>query len=134
MDKAQAIHNFWSSFGLPAYDETDLPEETINPSTGEEQPLRMPYITYRVATDSLGAVVSLSASLWYRSTSWAAISRKAEEIAEYIVNMQPPSIALDHGRLYLAKGTPFAQRMSEPSDNMIRRIYLNVQAEFLTAF
>ena len=123
MDKGQAIHNFWSGFNLRAYDERTLDEEA-----------EMPYITYSVSTDSIGSPISLTASLWYKSTSWAEISRKAEEIAEYIVNMQPPSIKLDEGRLYLAKGTPFAQRMSDPNDDTIRRIYLNVQAEFLTAY
>lgn len=123
MDKSQAIHNFWSSFNLPAYDERTVDDKAV-----------MPYITYGVSTDSIGTPISLSASLWYKSDSWSEISRKAEEIAEYIVNMQPPSIKLDKGRLYLAKGSPFAQRMSEPSDDTIRRIYLNVQAEFLTAY
>lgn len=122
MDKAQAIQNFWERFGLPAYNETTVPDDAV-----------MPYITYGISTDSIGNVVFLPASIWYRTTSWRDVSRKAEEIAEYIVNMQPPSIALDKGRLYLAKGTPFAQRMSDPDDT-VRRIYINLQAEFLTAY
>lgn len=122
-DKSQAIHAFWNSFDIPAYDENTVPQEA-----------GMPYITYEAATDSIDGGLSLSASLWYRSTSWAAISRKAEEIAECIVNMQPPSIKLDTGRLYIAKGTPFAQRMAEPDDDGVRRIVLNIQAEFLTAY
>jgi hypothetical protein len=36
--------------------------------------------------------------------------------------------------LYISKGSPFAQRMKEPSDDMVRRIYININAEFLTAF
>ena len=122
MDKAQAIHNFWSSFGLPAYDEQTVPDEAV-----------MPYITYMVETDSLEGMLTLPASIWYHSTSWAAVSRKAEEIAEYIVRQHPPAIKLDKGRLYLTKGTPFAQRMGDADDDMIRRIYLILNAEFLTA-
>lgn len=122
MDKAQALQNFWESFGLPAYDSTAVPDDA-----------QMPYITYSVATDSLDNVVNLSASLWYRSTSWASISQKAEEIAEAIIKMNPPAIALDNGRLYITKGTPFAQRMQD-EDDTVRRIYLNIQAEFLTAY
>lgn len=133
MDKAQAIQNFWESFGLPAFDETDVPDIVYNPSTGKEEPLQMPYITYHVSTDSIENIVALTASLWYKSTSWKEISQKAEEIAESIVKMYPPSIELDKGRLYLAKGTPFSQRMSDPDDT-VRRIFLNLEAEFLTAF
>lgn len=123
MDKAQAIHKFWSGFGLPAYD-----ENTVNPDA------ETPYITYEVKTDSLGNVVQMTASLWYHSDSWAEIQKKAEEIGEYIVKMYPASIELDNGRLYIAKGRPFAQRMGDPSDKRIRRIILTIQAEFLTAY
>lgn len=123
MDKAQAIQTFWESFGIPAYDETTVPSDAV-----------MPYITYAVNTDSLGNVVNMYASLWYHSTSWKDISEKTEQIARYIVGMNPPSIKFAGGRLYIAKGTPFAQRMADPNDDMIRRMYINIQAEFLSAF
>ena len=123
MDKAQALQNFWESFGIPAYEQTTVPDTAT-----------MPYITYSVSTDSLGNVVNMTASVWYHSTSWKDISIKTEQIAKRIVEMQPPAIKFDGGRLYIAKGTPFAQRMADPSDNMIRRMYINIQAEYLSAY
>lgn len=123
MDKAQAIHNFWSKFGT-AYDENSVP-------TGSDAP-DFPYITYSVSTDSLGNDISLHGSLWYRSTSWAAISKKAEEIERYLYEHSQP-IKIDGGYLWLKRGSPFAQRMSDPNDDMIRRVYINITAEFLTA-
>lgn len=132
MDKAQALQKFWESFGIPAYEENTVPEY-INVD-GEQVPVTMPYITYSVSTDSLDNVVNMYASLWYHSTSWKDISEKTEQIARYIVGMNPPSIKFDGGRLYIAKGTPFAQRMADPNDSMIRRMYLNIQAEYLSAF
>lgn len=121
MDKAQAIQTFWSGFGLTAYDESNVPDDA-----------QMPYITYGVGIDSIDAPVYLSASLWYRSTSWAEISQKAEEIEAAIRDADPITMKIDGGRLYLTRGNPFAQRMSD-EDDMVRRIYLNVTAEFLTA-
>lgn len=123
MDKAQALHSFWSSFGLPAYDDTVVLDEGAT----------MPYITYDVSTDSLENSLSLNASLWYRSTSWEEISKKAESIAFYIKHMNPPSISIDGGRMYVTKGTPFAQRMSDENP-MIRRIVLSINVEFLTEY
>ena len=123
MDKEQALQKFWESFGIPAYNDTTVPDDAV-----------MPYITYSVSTDSLDSVVNMNASLWYHSTSWKDISEKTEQIAEYIVNMNPPAIKCNGGGVYIAKGTPFAQRMADPSDSMIRRMYLNIQAEFLTAY
>lgn len=122
MDKSQAIQSFWESFGLTAYEQSTVPDDA-----------QMPYITYSVVTDSLDNVVNLNASLWYRTKSWKDISQKTEEIAESIVKMNPPSIQLDNGRLYITKGTPFAQRMTD-EDTTIRRMYLNIQAEFFTAY
>lgn len=34
----------------------------------------------------------------------------------------------------LKSGSSFAQRMSDPNDDMIRSIYVNITAEFLTAY
>lgn len=122
-DKWQAVHNFWSSFGLMAYDETSVPDDA-----------QMPYITYTVSTGSLETLVLLGASLWYRSPSWAEISQKADQIQKYLAEMYPPTIKLDEGRLYLTEGSPFAQRMRDDTDDLVRRIYLNVNAEYLTAY
>lgn len=121
MDKAQAINNFWNGFGWDAYDQSSVPEDA-----------EFPYITFEVQTDSLDNVLLLSASLWDRSTSWERISKKAEQIAYEIVHMYPAAIRIAGGGLYISKGSPFAQRMNDPNDT-IRRIYLNINAEFLTA-
>lgn len=122
MNKTQAIHNFWSGFEWPAYDESTVPDDAPYPR-----------ITYTVQTDSLDNVLLLSASLWDRSTSWEKISQKADEIGREIVNIYPSAIKLNGGGLYITKGSPFATRMAEPNDDSIRRIFLNINAEFLTA-
>lgn len=122
MDKAQAINSFWNDFGLPAYDENTVPKDAP-----------MPRITYSVATDQLGSVIALSASIWYRSSSWKDITLKTKEIEQRLGEHGGDVIKLDDGYAYLCKGTPFAQRMSDPDDS-IRRVYINVQAEFLTPY
>ena len=120
MDKAQAIHNFWSGFGLKAWDELTVPDNAP-----------MPYITYSVQSDSIGNPVSMRASIWDRSTSWELVTKKAEAIAKHIVEQYPAAIPIDGGRIYFTKGTPFAQRMAD-TDEQVRRIYLIVMVEFLT--
>lgn len=123
MDKSQALQEFWSGFKLPAYATGTVPDSAT-----------LPYITYDVSTDSFDYVINLNASLWYRSMSWEEISKKAEEIAEYISTMQPPTLEIDGGRLYISKASPFAQRMSDESGADIRRIVLSVNVEFLTKY
>ena len=124
MDKGQALYNFWSKFGLPAYEESTVPE---NPGYR--------YITYSVQFDSIGNVVNLYGNIWdIDSNSWEYVDKKADEIAEYIEKKYPISYGIDNGRLYIAKGTPFAQHMTDPNSDLVRRVYINIQAEFLTAF
>lgn len=120
MNKSQAIHRFWSGFGLPAYDQLTVPQDA-----------RMPYITYSVAEDSLDRPVSMTASIWYRSQSWEAVEKKSYEIASAIT---PGGyvMRLDDGHAWIYRGSPFAQRMSD-TDDTVRRVVLNIMAEFLTA-
>lgn len=111
----------WSGFGIPAYDENTVPDDAV-----------MPYITYSVSVGSIGDPIQLSASVWYRSSSWEEITSKVAEIEQGIDSISPPAVVIDGGRAYFTKGSPFAQRMSEPGDDMTRRVYLLVNAEFLT--
>jgi len=125
MDKWQAINTFWNSFGIPAYDSSSV-------YSGEDSP-ETPYITYDAQTGALNQVLTLTGSLWYRSTSWKEISQKADEIAEAI-GTGYKILNVDGGYLWIVRGQPFAQRMSDPEDDMIRRIYIIANAEFLTAY
>lgn len=122
MNKTQAVQEFWSSFGIPAYDKNTVPDDAV-----------MPYITYEVSTGSMDSVLSWNASLWYRTKSWRDIELKALQIARAIGGMGYYSIKIDEGYLWLTQGTPFAQRVPD-DDDTVRRIYLNVTAEFLTAY
>lgn len=119
-NKWQAINEFWNSFGLAAYDENSVPAGA-----------RLPYITYRASTGAINNMIILSASIWYYSDSWKDISDKADEIAAEI-GYGHITIPVEGGYLMITSGTPFAQRMSD-EDHAIRRIYINTQAEFLTA-
>lgn len=118
--KAEAIHTFWNGFGLLAYEENTVPEDA-----------ELPYITYQLVTDSFENEVPISGSLWYRSESWAEINAKTNEIAEELYN--GVLIECDTGIIWLKRGVPFAQNMSD-TDDTIRRKYLNLIAEYLTAY
>lgn len=128
MDKAQAIHAFWSSFSWLAIDEQSAYD------TGTMEALGDPdrYITYELATGSLGDSIQLTASLWHRSTSWASISQKAEEIAAFI-GYGGRMIPVDGGYLWIKLVNPFSRRMPDESDRDFRRIVLNIAVDFLTA-
>ena len=120
MTKAAAIYQFWNSFGLTAYEENSVPDEA-----------KFPYITYQLVTDGFDREIPLTASLWYRSESWTAINAKTEEISQKI-SRGGKIISCDGGAIWLKRGQPFAQNMGDESDNLIKRKYLNITAEFMT--
>ena len=121
MTKAAAIYQFWNSFGLTAYEENSVPDEAA-----------FPYITYQLVTDSFDREIPLTASLWYRSESWTGINSKTEEISQKI-SRGGKIISCDEGAIWLKRGQPFAQSMVDKSDDLLKRKYLNITAEFMTA-
>lgn len=121
MTKAAAIYQFWSGFGLTAYEENTVPTDAD-----------FPYITYQLITDSFDSEVATTASLWYRSESWAGINAKTEAISQKI-SRGGKIISCDGGAIWLKRGHPFAQSMGDESDDLIKRKYLNITADFMTA-
>ena len=121
MTKAAAIYQFWNSFGLTAYEENSVPDDAS-----------FPYITYQLVTDSFDREIPLTASMWYRSESWTAINVKTDEISQRI-GRGGKIISCDGGAIWMKRGQPFAQNMGDESDNLIKRKYLNITAEFMTA-
>ena len=91
-----------------------------------------PYITYQLVTDSFDREIPLTASLWYRSESWTGINAKVEEISQKI-SRGGKIISCDDGAIWLKRGQPFAQNMGDESDDLIKRKYINITAEFMTS-
>ena len=120
MTKAAAIYQFWSGFGLTAYEENTVPEDAV-----------FPYITYQLVTDSFDREVAATASLWYRGESWTAINAKTEEISKKI-GASGKKIAVDGGGIWIKRGQPFAQNMGDESDDLIKRKYINISIVFIT--
>lgn len=123
MTKAAALYNFFSGFDIPAYEENSVYDMEPAPA--------YPYLTYEVATDSFeGNDVPLAFSLWYRSTSWVGINAKSDEISAAIGRGK--ITPCDGGSILIHRGHPFARRMGEGSDDMVKRISHNITVRFYT--
>jgi hypothetical protein len=123
MTKNGALYDFFSSFGIPAYEENAVYDLEAPPS--------FPYLTYQGITDSFGNTVMLNVSLWYRSTSWADCNAMTETISQTIGN-GGKILPYDDGAILVKRTTPFAQNMSDPSDDMIKRKFISLNVEFLS--
>lgn len=118
--KASALYGFWNNF-LTAYEENTVPEDA-----------KFPYITYQLIEDSFENEVQMSVSLWYRSESWIDINKMADEISRAI-GRGGILLPCKGGKIWIKRGTPFAQNMGDESDSLIKRKYINITVEFITA-
>lgn len=134
MDKEQAYNAFWSGFGVLAFEENAVPDDEVIQSLIDAgvAESKYPYIAYQVITDDLGHPVFPTASIYDRSTSWKRADNLAKDISQEITNTK--TIKLDNGRMFITKGTPFAQHQLESGDMDIRRIILNLGVEFFTEY
>ena len=119
-DRWQVQYEFWSGFGIPAYEENSVPDQ---------KELEYPYITYEAAGSGFNDPVSITDSIWDRNSSWETADRLADLIEHHIRTEN--LIKYDKGRCWISIGdTVFAQNMGDPDDNYIKRKILNVTFEF----
>jgi hypothetical protein len=125
MTEMEAIYGFWSDFSIPAF------EKHAVPTKENEGAPDYPYLTFEWKTDPFGSPVSLTASLWYRSPSYEDVENKKKEIFERIGR---GGIFLPYmdGTIWLKRREPFARYMKNEENDTVKRVDLNISAEFWT--
>lgn len=125
MDNFAALQEFWESFGVDAYDEQTYFTEGDSPA--------FPHITYESVSGTFASNKLLSGYLWNKSSSWVWLKQKAEEIRRTIGSGITKQV--DDGVVWfrIPETTPFAQIIPSGSeDDLVKRILLYVEVEFLT--
>ena len=114
MTAAEAIYGFWSSFGVPAYEENAVPDGA-----------GMPYLTYRYAEGAEFA--SLTASLWSNSASWVPALETAGRISASLgrggVTIPLGGTAL----LWILRDEPFSESLGTAEEPYVKRILFRVR-------
>lgn len=122
MNKYQAIYQWFNSFGIPFYVETNVPNE---------KEITYPYGTYQNIIDAWGNSVSITVRLYYRSTSEAEINKMADKFSA-VLRDGGVRITCDEGMMWVTKGTPFCQAILDDTDTTIKSRYINMNVEYLT--
>lgn len=122
MDRYEALYSFWSSFGIPAFEENSVP-------TGDEYP-DYPYITYEVASGGFNADIQVNGYIWTRSNSWTRADNLADEIALRLKN-GGEFIPFNGGALWITARDDFTENMTDYSDDKIKRKILNVVLHYI---
>ena len=104
MDKYHALHQFWSQFGVTAYDENTVPDDAV-----------LPYITYSVSVGSFNYPTATSVSIFDRAMTWTSVTRISDQI-EALLKNGGKCINYDGGAFWIRKGNPWIQRLSDSSN------------------
>lgn len=121
MTKTAALQQFFSSFGISAYTSASVPDDVV-----------FPFLTYDLITGAWGdEPAAITVNLWYYTESEAVPNAKAEEMSKAI-GMGGVTVPCDDGIIWIRRGSPWCQSISDESDKTIKRRYINITAEFLT--
>lgn len=118
-DTAAALYSFFSSFGLPAFVENNVPD--VPNENGEMEEFSPPYITYELREPEPGKQTSLVARVWYLDTGFDAVTRKVDEIKNALRN--GASIPTNDGAIWLWMDENFCQ-FQPPDEPKIKIAYL----------
>lgn len=120
MTKAEALHSFMASFGIPAY-----------PNQAEAD-AAFPYLVYEQTIGSIDdGAMPIVINLWYYGDSLLPIVSKSEEMSKAI-GLGGVYVPCDGGAILIQRGTPFSQPQTDAADDKIKGRYINITAEFLT--
>jgi len=122
MTPEAAVYTFLSSFGIPAYAASSVPDQAT-----------FPYLTYDLVLGEWGQPeVNMPVNVWYRTDSEALPNAKVREISQAI-GMGGVTLPCDGGMLWVKKGSPWAQAVTvEGEDEKVKRRYVNINIEYLT--
>jgi len=110
----KALYKFFSSFGVPAYEQNSVPKNAA-----------LPYITYPIITTEWDGATVISFRLWDRCDSIAdRLMRTVDVISDTIG--EGTSVPTSDGQIAIYKGSPFVQLLSD-SDRAVKYAYINIE-------
>lgn len=120
MTKGAALQAFFSQF-MDAYAASAVPDDVT-----------LPYLTYELITSAWnGGEVGLTVNMWFRTTSEKEPNAAVDKLSKAI-GLGGIQIPCDEGVIWLKRGSPWAQSLTDETDKTIKRRYINVTAEYLT--
>ena len=120
MTKGAALHSFFNGI-MPSYAASSVPDDAT-----------LPYLTYELITSVWnGGEVGLTVNMWFRTTSEKEPNAAVDKLSKAI-GLGGVFLHCDDGVIWLKRGSPWAQSLTDATDKTIKRRYINVTAEYLT--
>ena len=120
MTKGAALQAFFGGI-MTAYAASAVPDDAT-----------LPYLTYDLITSAWGSgEVGLTVNMWFRTTSEKEPNAAVDRLSKAI-GLGGVFLHCDDGVIWLKRGSPWAQSLTDETDKTIKRRYINVTAEYIT--
>ena len=120
MTKGAALQAFFGGI-MTAYAASAVPDDAT-----------LPYLTYDLITSAWGdSEVGLTVNMWFRTTSEKEPNAAVDKLSKAI-GLGGVQLPCDDGIIWLKRGSPWAQSLTDETDKTIKRRYINVTAEYIT--
>ena len=120
MTKGAALQAFFGGI-MTAYAASAVPDDAT-----------LPYLTYDLITSAWGSgEVGLTVNMWFRTTSEKEPNAAVDKLSKAI-GIGGVQLPCDDGIIWLKRGSPWAQSLTDETDKTIKRRYINVTAEYIT--
>ena len=120
MTKGAALQSFFDSI-MTSYASSAVPDDAT-----------LPYLTYELITSAWdGCEVGLTVNMWFRTTSEKEPNAAVDKLSKAI-GLGGVQIPCDDGVIWLKRGSPWSQSLTDETDKTMKRRYINVTAEYLT--
>ena len=120
MTKGAALQSFFDSI-MTSYAASSVPDDAT-----------LPYLTYELITSAWhGGEVGLTVNMWFRTTSEKEPNAAVDRLSKAI-GLGGVFLHCDDGVIWLKRGSPWSQSLTDATDKTIKRRYINVTAEYLT--
>ena len=120
MTKGAALQSFFDGI-MTSYAASAVPDDAT-----------LPYLTYDLVTSAWnGGEVGLTVNMWFRTTSEKEPNAAVDKLSKAI-GLGGVFLHCDDGVIWIKRGSPWAQSLTDETDKTIKRRYINVTAEYLT--
>lgn len=120
MTKGAALQSFFDGI-MTSYAASAVPDNAT-----------LPYLTYELITSAWdGGEVGLTVNMWFRTTSEKEPNAAVDKLSKAI-GLGGVFLHCDDGVIWLKRGSPWAQSLTDATDKTTKRRYINVTAEYLT--
>lgn len=120
MTATQALYEFFTRFGIPAYPTNSVPDTT-----------EFPWLTYEAKVgNAMDSALSCAVNLYYHTDSEAVPNAKAKEISDAI-GLGGKMLLHDEGAIWIKRAEPWLTPLVNEADSAIKQRQLMLSLEFI---